>query len=86
LLREADRALKDGEVSAIQSAKPAPDDQGRLQGLLRLLREAAAELGLEPEILASRRELLALIRGDDSVRPLHGWRRTVVGDALLRAL
>ena len=38
------------------------------------------------EILATRRELESLVRGDREVRPLRGWRRSVVGEALLAAL
>ena len=46
----------------------------------------AAELAIQPEVLATRRELAALARGERDVPALCGWRREVVGERLLAAL
>ncbi len=56
--------------------------------LREIVRRRAAELGVEPEVLASRRALEALLRaawngGDDGYpEALAGWRRQVVGEEL----
>jgi ribonuclease D len=68
------------------SGRPGPDQlrlqkvlQGRLTGL-------AAELGVQPEVLATRRELAALARGERDLPVMRGWRRGTVGEKLLAAL
>jgi ribonuclease D len=53
--------------------------QARLAGL-------ATELGIQPEVLATRRELAALARGERDLPVLRGWRRGPVGEKLLAAL
>ena len=66
--------------------KPGPE-QLRLQKALQVrLAAIAAELGIQPEVLATRRELAALARGERDVPSLCGWRREVVGERLLAAL
>jgi len=46
----------------------------------------AAELGLSPEVLATRRDLEQLAGGERELPILRGWRRAVVGERLLTAL
>jgi ribonuclease D len=46
----------------------------------------AGELDIQPEILATRRELAALARGARDLSVLAGWRRGVVGERLLAVL
>jgi ribonuclease D len=46
----------------------------------------AADLGLSPEVLATRRDLEQLADGRQDVAVLKGWRRGVVGDSMLAAL
>ncbi len=69
-------------------ARPRPDPQH--QQLVRRLggiaQDAALRLGIAPELLATRRELERLAAGARSGGPLEGWRRPVVGEALLAAL
>lgn len=47
-------------------------------------RKIAGELKLNAEVLATQKELRALVRGDRDLRVLGGWRRAVAGEALLR--
>ncbi len=62
-------------------------EQVQLQKVLqKRLGEIAAELVIQPEVLATRRELAALARGDRDVPALRGWRREVVGERLLAAM
>jgi len=51
-----------------------------------VVRDAAAQLAIAPELLATRRDLEQVARGERGAPPLLGWRRAVVGDALLAAL
>jgi ribonuclease D len=46
----------------------------------------AAELGLSPEVLATRRDLEQLAEGRRDVGVLRGWRREVMGERMLAAL
>jgi ribonuclease D len=50
-----------------------------------VLQKRATELNVASEVLATRRELESIARGDLDVPVLKGWRREVVGEALLAA-
>ena len=68
------------------AGRPGPE-QLQLQKILqKRLGEIATELVIQPEVLATRRELVALARGDRDVPALRGWRREVVGERLLAAM
>jgi ribonuclease D len=76
-----------GDVGAADArGRPAPEELRLQKTLQQRLGEIAAELGIQPEILATRRELAALARGARDLPVLSGWRRAVVGEALLAAL
>ena len=57
-----------------------------MKALGAVLREQAERMGMAPEILATRRELLGLLRGDLNQPVMSGWRREAVGELLLAAL
>jgi ribonuclease D len=68
------------------AGRPGPE-QLRLQKRLQArLGEFAKELAIQPEVLAARRELAALARGERDVPVMRGWRREVVGERLLAAM
>jgi len=68
------------------TSRPGPG-QLKLQKMLqKRLAEIAAELVIQPEVLATRRELAALARGERDVPALSGWRKGVVGEPLLAAI
>ena len=46
----------------------------------------AGELGMEAEVLASMREVRAAAAGERDLKMLSGWRRGVVGEAVLKEL
>jgi ribonuclease D len=85
-LRAADAALASGELRLTQQSRPTPVDNGRIKRLSAIVQKVAAGLGIAPEILATRSDMTALLRGELQLRPLRGWRRAVVGEALLQAL
>jgi ribonuclease D len=66
--------------------RPDPEQQQRVRQLGSITQDVATRLGIAPELLATRRELERLAAGARSGGPLEGWRRPVVGEALLAAL
>lgn len=67
--------------------RPRPDaeQQARVRRLSAIVQKRATELGLASEILATRRDLESIIRGERDADVLQGWRRAVVGEELLAA-
>lgn len=74
------------EPPAEATERLTPEQLEVLRRLQDALQAAAKALGIAPEVLATRRELTALLRGARDVAPLAGWRREAVGGALLAAL
>jgi ribonuclease D len=65
---------------------PDPLKTALVKRLGTLNQTIAAELGLSPEVLATRRDLEQLADGRRDVGVLRGWRRGVVGERMLAAL
>jgi ribonuclease D len=66
--------------------RPDPAKAALLRTLGSLNQTIAGELGLSPEVLATRRDLEQLAEGRRDVAVLRGWRRSVVGERMLAAL
>jgi ribonuclease D len=66
--------------------RPDPSKTALVKKLSAVNQAVAADLGLSPEILATRRDLEQLADGRQDVAVLKGWRRSVVGDRMLAAL
>ncbi len=66
--------------------RPDPLKTALVKKLAALNQVVAADLGLSPEILATRRDLEQLADGRRDVAILKGWRRAVIGDRMLAAL
>jgi len=85
-----------GCIEGAQVPQPPPPMPGRQRpdplrtALIRKLsgisQEAARELSLVPEVLATRRDLEQLADGRRDGALLRGWRRAVLGERLLAAL
>lgn len=69
-----------------QRRRPQPDETQAVQRLAHLTRETGRELGIAPEVLATRRDMERLVAGEREAPPLSGWRRAVIGERLLEAL
>ncbi len=67
-------------------ARPDPAKMLLIKKLSGIAQTAASELGLAPEVLATRRDLEQLAAGARDGAVLHGWRRAVLGEQLLAAL
>jgi ribonuclease D len=66
--------------------RPDPVQSARVKRLGAVNQATAAELGISPEVLATRRDLERLAEGAEDVAALRGWRRAAVGERLLAAL
>lgn len=86
VLRQANDDVQHERVEFKRQVKPAPPDAKVLKQLSHVVRDAAAALGISAELLAPRRELTAIVRGDRDVRQFRGWRKTVIGDRLLELI
>jgi ribonuclease D len=51
-----------------------------------MVSRTADELGISADLLATRRDITSLIRGDKEIRLLSGWRATIIGEKLLEVL
>jgi ribonuclease D len=82
----ASSGLADPPPPLPRRERPDPALVAALKRLSERTQQVAAELQLAPEILATRRELERIAKGDAEAAPLNGWRRAVIGDALRAAL
>lgn len=85
-LRQAEADLASGALNPTQQPRPAATDNSQVKRLGAVVQKVATGLGIAPEILATRSDMTALLRGARDVRPMRGWRRAIIGDALLDAL
>jgi ribonuclease D len=83
---QANEDVSRGVASFQQHSKPTPPDPRILQKLGSIVKTTAEALGFAPEILATRKELGALMKEKTDLRVLTGWRKKIIGDALLKAL
>jgi ribonuclease D len=67
---------------------PRPDEteKKRLKPMLARVSKIAGELGIQPEVISSRKELTAALNGERKLRVFKGWRRDLVGEKLLELL
>ena len=66
--------------------RPEAAETEMLRKLAQLTQQTGRELGIAPEILATRRDMQRLVSGARDGGPLAGWRRAVIGERLLQAL
>ena len=65
--------------------RPDAEFEALVRRLGDATRTAATRLELAPEVLATRKDLEQVARGDTAAAPLNGWRREVIGVKLLAA-
>jgi ribonuclease D len=63
-----------------------PAENDLVRKLAQVTHQAGRELGIAPEILATRRDLERLVAGARDGPPMSGWRQAVIGNRLLQAL
>lgn len=70
-------------IPMANNSRPNTPEKALLKKLKILQQQRAMELKVQPELLASRRDLQALVRGETDTRATRGWRREVLGNDLL---
>ena len=66
------------------NASQAPPDKNVVKGLQEQVRQQAARLRIEPEILATRRDLVAVAAGRPPAHLTHGWRAAELAELIGR--
>lgn len=75
----------DGEQPPALTAqpRPTPEQNAASARLMQIVRDTAEQLGISPEVLATRRDVEALVFGrPERSAVMHGWRYEVVGKLL----
>ncbi|MDX1486785.1 MAG: ribonuclease D [Acidiferrobacterales bacterium] len=87
LVKQITTAPSDPTVPLWETSTPLTARQLALyERMLECLRACARRLGLSLALIASRKDVQALVRGDTGGTLLKGWRRQVVGEELLSML
>jgi ribonuclease D len=86
VLQQANDDVEHQRIAFSRQSKPDTPDKSTLKQLTSIVQRTADELGISPDLLATRRDIMALIRGKKDIRLLRGWRNAIIGDRLLEAL
>lgn len=84
-IRRANEAFGKGDLALEQKTVPVAPDRKAVKHLTGIVRDTAGELGIAPELLATRRDIADILNNVADVRALDGWRRPVIGEKLLAA-
>jgi ribonuclease D len=85
-LQKADAAYAAAPDQYRQQIPDRDKDKAQSKALSKIVRAKAEELQIPAEVLGSKREISALIRGERSGKLASGWRYKVVGAELVAAL
>lgn len=89
LLELVSAAVESAPEEAVAPApqRPTPEQTRRIGQLQQRVRDVAAGLGINPEVLATRRDIEGMVLGSaGQSNLLRGWRRRVIGEPLLELL
>lgn len=86
VLQAANDDYNDNPHRYVQQIPDREADKALSKKLGGIIRRKAEELELPPEIVGSKREITALMRGDEQSRLLSGWRGREVGSELREVL
>jgi len=78
----AAHAEADLQAEVRANASQAPPDKNVVKGLQERVRQQAAKLRIEPEILATRRDLVAVAAGRPPAHFTHGWRAAALAELI----
>jgi ribonuclease D len=76
-------ARPDDAREPVPMARPDERHKAKLAEMQARVAACATNLGIQPEVIGSKKELTALLFGEPSPRMLRGWRRDLAGRELL---
>lgn len=82
----ADTEVDDTAAQPPNNARPDAREKTLSKQLAKILDNEAERLNIPASLLATRRDLMAMVKGERSLDVLQGWRREVVGEELLEQL
>jgi len=82
VLGAANDAFANGDMALTQQEIDIDREKVISKEMAKLVRAEAEKLNIPPEVLASKRDINALIRDAENARVLNGWRREIVGEQL----
>lgn len=83
LIAAAQKEPQETWPAVYHSKKPTAQEEATIDLLMAVVHLRAAEHQLGPGQITSRSELLKLIRGEQNLAVLNGWRRQIAGQAIL---
>lgn len=86
LIAQAKQLPPDQWPSSNRSPRSTPQQDALADSLMSLLRLRAAEHGIAPTALATRKDIDKLAQGERQIPVMHGWRAQVAGRDLLGML
>lgn len=78
--------MPESEWPMLKRRQLSPEQSSALAGVLDLVRKNAADLGIAPGMLCSRKDAEKLVTGKRDLPVLRGWRRDCIGNELLKQL
>lgn len=75
-----------GPSPVVRRGAPSPQEKALVAEMSSVVRDKATELGIEPELIASQKELRRAAAGEDGLKALDGWRGELVGEPLAALL
>jgi ribonuclease D len=73
------------EEPPARDSRPSTQQQSQVSKLMQLVRSTAERIAVSPELLATRRDAEQLVFFNKRDGLLQGWRKDVIGEALLAA-
>lgn len=73
-------------VADDRPGRPSPAEVKMVKDVMAAVRALAEELGIAPGVLAARKDVERMVRGDRESGPMRGWRRDVVGCRLVEII
>ena len=86
VIDSANQAFARGETELEQLTPDRDQNKSAYKKLAGIVKAKADALNIAPEVLASKRDIQALLRNEPQARVGNGWRKSVIGDELIAAL
>ena len=80
------RAAEHGTDDYRPPQAPSESEKAALKAMQKTVASVSEELGIAAEILAPRKELSAVLRGERQCRVFSGWRQQIIGEKLAALL